>query len=478
MKKNFIILMGVFVFFACDEYLDKVPDNRQTVTSLPGVSELLVSAYSEGTYNFVDALTDNVAPIVGNTQINWMTENYRFKDVISGSITSQDTPDYLWSENYFAIAHSNQALEALSTIVDSDEVFANALRGEALITRAYNHFILATTFCLHYNDANKSSFGIPYITAPETQLVVNYERGTLEDTYAAIEKDLLEALPLLSDDYLAGTGKYHFNTKAAYAFASRFFLFKGDYEKCITYSNKLLGSGVLSSNNHYRNMQQVFTGTSSTSIANQFIDITLPSNLLVVRKSGAGVTRYNRGYPADVNVFSSVFSGSIQGGTDYRNLRYSYGTGASALPKYTELFEYTTSTTGFPYFIMPELRSEEVILNRMEAYIYEDRYQDALNDYNAFAPSRYSNGGQLTLASVVAYFGGTEKEAMLQFVVSERRKEMFREGLRMNDVKRYNMEIKHIDVLGEEFVLTANDLRKAVQIPPSATSNGIQANPR
>lgn len=477
MKKNFIILVGVLVFFACDEYLDEVPDNRQTIKTLNDVSEILVSAYSEATYNFTDALTDNVGAIPGNTQIDWMTQNYQYKDVIASG-NEQDTPAYLWDVTYGAIAHSNQALEALKLIDENNDDYRNALKGEALITRAYNHFLLANAFCLNYNDTNKSSLGIPYILAPETDLIVEYDRGTLEDTYKAIETDLLAALPLISNEFYIGTGKYHFNRNAALAFATRFFLFKGDYQKSIDYANQMLGVGVISGATFFRDMDAVFTGTSSTQIGNQFIDVTLPSNLMVVRKSGAAITRYSRGYSATAAIFGEIFSVNPQASPDFRNVRYGFGSGASAQPKYTELFEFTTSTTGFPYFIMPELRSEEVILNRMEAYVQLDRFDDAINDYNVMAPSRYGNGGQLTVADVATYFGTSEKEAMLEFVIAERRKEMFREGLRWNDVKRFDMEIKHVDVLGEEFVLTANDLRKAVQIPSDATANGIEANPR
>lgn len=478
MKKNFIILIAVFVFFGCDEYLDEVPDNRQTVTTLKDVSELLVSAYSEATYNFTDGLTDNNVAIPGNTQLDEWTENFQYKQVRASD--QQDTPAYLWNNNYQAISHSNQALVALESIDDSDTAYKNALRGEALITRAYNHFLLANVFCLHYNEANKNTLGIPYITAPETSLDVDYERGTLEETYNLIEQDLLEGLPLISNEYYVGTGKYHFNINASLAFASRFYLYKGEYQKCIDFSDELLGTGVIGTT-YVRDMDDVFTGNSSAQIANRFIDVTLPSNLLVVRKLGVAVTRYNRGYQPDVNVFGEIYGANVQGESatsDFRNLRYGFGSGASAPPKYTELFEFTTATTGFGYFIMPELRSEEVIINRMEAYIRLSRLEDALNDYNVFATLRFAGGGQLVLSDITTYFGGTDQEAMLDFVVSERRKEFLREGLRWYDIKRFDLEVEHIDVLGEQFNLTAQDLKKAVQIPLNASSNGIEENPR
>ncbi|GAA4234316.1 RagB/SusD family nutrient uptake outer membrane protein [Postechiella marina] len=474
MKKNLIIIIAFISFFGCDEYLDEVPDNRQTVTTLEDVSQLLVSAYSEGTYNFVEWKTDNVTAIPGNTQLDWMTENYQFVPVVADE--GQDTPTYFWESNYQAIAHANQALEGLNDIVGGDVGFRNALKGEALITRAYHHFMLANVFSQHYNDANKAGLGIPYITEPETSLKVDYNRGTLEETYTLIEKDLLEALPLISDSYYSGTGKYHFTKNAANAFASRFYLFKGEYQKCIDYSNKILGNGVINTT-YVRDMGEVFTGTSSTQIADQYNDISSPSNIFVVRKESFS-NRYNRGYRMDVNIFNQVVRANIQGSADKRDLLYSYGTGSLQQPKYNELFEYTTATTGFGYIIMTQFRGEEVVFNRMEAYTRLNRLDDALNDYNVLAPLRYDTGGQLTIPEITAAFGGTDQEAMLDFVLLERRKEFLAEGLRWFDVKRLGIEITHIDVNGDEFVLEEEDLRKAIQIPSKALANGIEANPR
>lgn len=481
MKKRIIILLGLISLVACDSYLDEVPDNRQTITTLDDVSQLLVSAYSEAIYNFVEWKSDNATYIIENTQTTWMTENYSYEPVVSDE--EQDTPTYFWDNNYQAIAHSNQALEGLAEIKGGDASFRNALRGEALITRAYNHFMLANVFCLNYSDTNKSGLGIPYITKPETQLKVAYDRGTLEETYNLVEKDLLEALPLISDSYYVGTGKYHFNKNAAYAFASRFYLFKGDYPKCIEYSNKLLGNGVIGTT-YVRDMDAVFTGSGSDDIGNQFTDVTDPANLLVVRKEST-YDRYNEGYQANTNIFEEIFElYNPQQSNDFRDLRYGYSiSSARAQPKYNELFEYTTATTGFAYFIMPELRAEEVILNRMESYVWENRLADALNDYNVMAPLRYSNGGQLQLADIVDFYGGSEQQAMLTFVIAERRKEFLREGLRWFDIKRLGIPVYHVietdadkNVL-RDITLEPEDPRRAVQIPTKATANGIQENP-
>ena len=100
----------------------------------------------------------------------------------------------------------------------------SAQRGEALLCRAYNHFVLATTFCKAYSTNADKDLGIPYIKEPETSVNPQYSRGTVAEVYQNIAADLEEGLPLI-DDNIYSRVKYHFNKKAAYAFAARFYLY-------------------------------------------------------------------------------------------------------------------------------------------------------------------------------------------------------------------------------------------------------------
>lgn len=484
--KKIISLFALILLIGCDDFLDESPDNRQEISTVEDAAELVVLAYSEGSYIFLEWLTDNVTKPNGNSFNDWQIENFRFNTVASS--INQDTPGFFWENTYNAIAQANQALDLLGRLDEKDnpEKF-KATKGEALITRAYNHFMLANVFCLHYSDENKNSLGIPYITAPETSLYVEYERGTLEETYKKIKDDIEAALPLISDNFYSGSKKYHFNKKAAYAFASRFYLFTGDYENCIKYANMVLGDGVVTSES-FRDMDEVFTGANSTQISNQFLNPDHSANLLLVR-SGSFAMRYYTGYRSTNATFAEIFRNNIQGSNkDFRDLPYGYGCCDSRQqPKFTENFIYATATTGQGFNVNVDLRAEETILNRMEAYVMTNQTQKALDDYNAFAPSRYGNGGQLELKDILTYYAKPEKEAMLAFIISERRKEFLNEGLRWFDIKRFDLPVTHIDNIQTNidrvptkdiYRLDAKDLRKAVQIPPNFSIRGIELNPR
>ena len=80
----------------------------------------------------------------------------------------------------------------------------------------------------------------------ETTVSPRYERGTLEEVYRKVERDLLEGIDLISDDSYS-VPKYHFTRKAAYAFAARFYLYymKPDFSNCdrvIDFATRVLGT--------------------------------------------------------------------------------------------------------------------------------------------------------------------------------------------------------------------------------------------
>ena len=85
-------------------------------------------------------------------------------------------------------------------------------------------------------------------SSPETSVNPQYSRGTVAEVYQNIAADLEEGLPLI-DDNIYSRVKYHFNKKAAYAFAARFYLYytQPDFSNCqkvINYANIVLGTNA------------------------------------------------------------------------------------------------------------------------------------------------------------------------------------------------------------------------------------------
>ncbi len=124
---------------------------------------------------FTESMSDNVTDR-GNTldpyvQPDWNRANrqaFYWEDI---DMTYQDSPNYFWMASYQAIAAANHALEAIAEL-EAKGVDCSAQKGEALLCRAYNHFMLVNVFAQHYNPAFAAiDMGVAYVTEPEKESV-------------------------------------------------------------------------------------------------------------------------------------------------------------------------------------------------------------------------------------------------------------------------------------------------------------------
>ena len=195
------------------------PDDRTVIDSPDKVKELLVSAYPQAHYMlFAEFMSDNT-----QDKGAWLYSIYprRQEEAYYWEVVSeetQDTPDFYWYGCYKAIAAANHALYAIEQMPNPEDY--EAYKGEALVARAYAHFMLVNFWAEHYDPATaETALGVPYVTEPEREALVIYERETVADVYKKIEDDLQAGLPLIRDNAY-DVAKYHFNRAAAHAFFS------------------------------------------------------------------------------------------------------------------------------------------------------------------------------------------------------------------------------------------------------------------
>ena len=482
-------LVSVFICLSCESYLDESPDDRLELNSLDKASKVVANSYSKASYAFTDMYTDLAGPVgiadqngvVANTGGNFIRiqdqQIYTWDDV---DYIFQDSPTYFWNESYKGIAHANEVLAVIDKL-PGDVEFKKAIKGEALLSRAYNHFMLVNMFGLHYDENATINLGVPYITTPETEFLPSYTRLSVAEVYDLVEKDLLEGLSLINDRFFSGTKKYHFTSKAGLAFASRFYLWKRDYEKCIEYSSLFIDNQPQIYVRNYDDLR----GSNFQESGDKYSAPTLQSNLLLVTKFSSH-QRANIGYrltgPQVVNdVYRNLFNISderISTGV------FTAGTDAAYLPRLREYFfrENLSADTGTPYHISIEIKGEEVLLNRAEAYLLTGDQTAAIADINVLAKARYQDNTFDDISQVMNYYSATdESNGLLLLILDERKKEFYDHGLRWFDIKRHNRSVTHVVPVsqgGQVYELSANDLRKAVQIPVDAQSFGMTPNPR
>ena len=153
MKKYiFAIAIALVGLVSCDKYLDTMPDNRTEIDTEEKVKALLKSAYPTHWYvtvtEYLSDQLDNMSAVVSGTQGQFFQDLWNWKD---NTLSNNSSPRYIWSDSWSVIACANQALEAIQDMggPNVSPAIAEAY-GEALICRAYAHFILVNVFCLHY----------------------------------------------------------------------------------------------------------------------------------------------------------------------------------------------------------------------------------------------------------------------------------------------------------------------------------------
>jgi len=483
---SFCLLITASV--GCKKYLDKEPDNRATVGTPEKVSQLLGTAYPQGNYQaFAELMSDNVADIGSGGSDIVIHDPFYFIDTKDNQ---QDSPEFYWYACYSAIAATNQALQIISKSGNPNDY--SAQKGEALVARAYAHFMLVNFFSKFYDEATASSSpGIPYVTEPENVFIKQYDRKTVQYVYEMIEKDLLEGIPLI-EDKVYNVPKYHFNKAAAYAFAARFYLFKKDYAKVIEYANLVIPGNNFAANlrgwnTTYRNITDV------TELFKIYAKATENANLLLVETSSLWSRNYYTSrYGVDDNKQSQIFPrpDPITGGNFAFSL-YSFGTDHKLVPKINEYFVKVSvnAEIGIPYVMVPLFTVEEVLFNRAEAYAYTNNYAAAIADLNTYASTRILNYSStthnITEAKINSVFGTTNTRAgLIGAILYYKRAEFIHEGMRWFDILRYKLPVEHTTSPGASGAVTvlatlaADDPRKVLQIPASTSLAGLEPNPR
>lgn len=484
MKKNlqYIFLLSLLAF-GCQGFLEQPVDMRTQLKSPEHVSELLVSAYPDADYaTFTEALSDLAWDKgTGNDVVSdeRNTNPYFFKDVQS---RVQGSPDNYWYACYAAIAAANHALEIIENA--PNEADYSTQKGEALLARAYSHFMLVTLFAKVYDPATASSDpGIPYVKEPEKVVFKEYERGTVANVYKQIEKDLKEGLPLIKNSAYR-VPKYHFNTAAAHAFATRFYLFKRDYWKVIEHANQVFPGGDIEPN--LRPWVEKYSDMTANEGLAIYTKATENSNLLLAETASLwaryyALYRYGLATPL-VNYY---FRSNNVTGARWVYPLYEQGTDNWLILKFREHFVRSdeNANIGYPYTIFPLFTAEEVLFNRAEAYLELNYIEEARDDLNLFARNRiadYSAASHaITNAKVRSYYGTNNvKDGLLAALLDFKAVEFIQEGMRWFDILRHDIPVEHPTADGQVLILEPGDPRRVLQIPQEATLAGIERNPR
>ena len=480
------LVAAVSLTTGCKKYLDHEPDNRTQVTSPDQISQLLTNAYPHGNYMlFCESMSDNAEDKDGaGTGYDFVDrinrQAYRY-EVIEASPDDLDSPDFYWNSVYKAIASANMALEIIDKSSNKSQLTAH--RGEALLARAYGHFMLVTLFAKAYDPATAASDpGVPYVTAPEKVVLAKYERKTVAYVYDMIEKDLKEGYPLIDEKIYGTAPKFHFNRLAAAAFACRFYMFKKDYNSAINYASQALTGNVA---DNLRPWNTTLANLQYYDLQAEYTKATIRGNLMLQEANSV----WGRSYPSlryglGNDVFTKIFNTTNPTGWYYAYP--AYGTPAVYnIPKFFEYFvkESISASTGDPYNTIPLFTAEEVVLNRAEAYIRVNKRNEAIDDLNTFVSKnidQYTPSDNVTAKKMVDYYKmpADTSGAIINTALEFKKSFFLHEGLRWFDILRLKIPVTHTTKAGEVIILGSDDKRRALQLPLLTKQAGLEPNVR
>jgi len=361
--------------------------------------------------------------------------------------------------------------------------------------------MLVNLFAKHYDPATaENDLGVPFVDEPETVVFKDYKRASVKEVYDRIELDLVEAEALIKDENYS-VPKYHFSQTAFHAFASRFYLYKGNWDKVIEHSDFVLGASPA---DKLRDWNGEYLNYEALELWAQYTKSEEAANILLARGysnwgNGAVLFRYSL---SSLKIKELFLADDLTGEMRFETVigdKILYAAGSQQLGFITKFKPRIESVgdnpdLGYANSIAPLFTMEEVLFNRAEAYAMKKDYTSVLNDLDSYLQKRvrfYDPDDKVSLEKIQKEYTdivGPEldpfytieegQKMYLWYMLDLRRREFVHEGLRWFDIKRFNFEVVHDVFEGSPIFLPKDDNRRVIQIPEQAISSGIQANPR
>ncbi|NMM48327.1 RagB/SusD family nutrient uptake outer membrane protein [Marinigracilibium pacificum] len=404
---------------------DKVFDSYITANSaLIGVYDQLSSFNFEGLYNPImsDIMGEDIM-INSVDNWNWWVPVYQMN--VLPNYTYVDNP---WWSGYKLIHDANKIIDNASYIPDATTDQIDELTGQARVLRAYTMLKLAQMYSVAYvKDPSAPSI---LLNTDSENTDSGFTRATLTEVYDQIENDLLTAISQLENN----TDKGFFDKRAAQAVLARAYLDMQNWESASEMANSAAeGMTLMDINEMYsgffaRNSETIFTIAYTQEDNNVYLSI--PSFYWPV--AGYSSIRAN-------DDFVSKFSNA-----DARKGLFLKQNDIDP-DRYLVLKFGHNSAVGNAERIC--IRASEMILIEAEAEAELGNYSNAQNLlYNI---QKRSNPGVIKSTAT--------GQTLIDEILLERRKELFGEGFRWNDIKRRQLPFNRSGDHWVKMTITAQD---------------------
>lgn len=198
MKQFIIYFLIIFSCIGCKKsWLEIVPFKNQVAETTDDYNKLMNNNeyyyYYTGGYGEAQLMGDEIAAeeaFFSNVDV-YRERFFEWQDII---FNSTDKSSFVLDGHLRMMYGINKIIEEVMNSTGGTEEEKSSIRAEALATRAFAYFELVNHYCKPYNPTSANTDpGFPIITQVDIN-VADYPRGTLQETYDFIIKDLTEAL--------------------------------------------------------------------------------------------------------------------------------------------------------------------------------------------------------------------------------------------------------------------------------------------
>ncbi|MFN8264962.1 MAG: RagB/SusD family nutrient uptake outer membrane protein [Chitinophagaceae bacterium] len=430
---SLIVILGV----GCKKnYLDVRPSDAitldQAYASVAAVNSSVASSYlttfsfgsgngNTGHDNYGQKSIDLANDLMGNDMVvhsqgyGWYNSDYNYTawTLPNGTGTRSDKT---WSFYYNIIKQANQLLDNTANQASNTEI--QTLRGEALGLRAWAYTYLINNFQQSFK-GNESAKGVPvYITiSPETK-----GRGTVQEVYTQIVKDLTDAEALLTGK--TRTSKERIDVSVIRGFRARVALIMEDWATAASYAKSARTGYSLMSNSVYTSR----SGFSSISNSEWMWGALITSDKATIYASFFSHMDASQGGYATLGGQKKITKDLYDKipATDIRKSVFTApGAGTASIPDYTQI-KFRVPVVGSWAADYLYMRAAEMYLIEAEALARQGKNTEARTVIESLVQPRDASYSAAGFADAT----------LVNEVLLQRRIELWGEGFSLYDIKR------------------------------------------
>lgn len=432
----FVALVASATLTGCDDFLDIQPKGRVIITTADDYRKMLTQAYAiipedRGLATFrSDEFTMDAT--LSSEDIASYKDIWCWND----SAADNSTSSFGWRNYYQVIYEANHTIENKDKITEGTKEEIDQLVGESYMLRAYMHFLLVNLFGEPYTAVADpyTAKGVPLKLDNNTEKML--VRSSVGTVYDQIVSDVDEAEKYLNVGTWPTGYNYRFTTLALEAMRSRMYLYMGKWQESLDASQKVLaGQDTLSDLS--KELPNAYNSAENILALEQVMTANYVDAAKVNRELFA---RYNTNDLRRTKYFKQVTASNIlcvKGGSN----------------------TYSCS-----------FRTGEIFLNAAEAALRLKQPEKARGYLYKLMEKRYQPA---YFATLKAEADGMDNEALLNFILEERCKELAFEGHRWFDLRRTTRQAITKVYGTTTYTLSDGDSRYTLRIP----SEAISANP-